>query len=589
VASEERERERLRFKRIRRVILIRVLLLPFLVVCVVFGTVIYYFGTNLRSRVFSELALIAGDHRDMIEQFLEERVADLNLAAASFGVQALGENERLLEVLRNLQESSRAFFDLGVFDARGHHVAYVGPYDLQGKEYAESEWFRAVQDRGVYISDVFLGLRKLPHFVIAVRRTNGSTPSYLRATIDTQFFNDLVESIRVGKTGEAYLINASGLYQTRRRSGGALMEPDPDRHFYRSAATGIIPFVARDRSGARYVYATGRLGPTGWLLVVRQEAREAYAPLYRVRVIGIGIIFGGGGLVVLMAFLLASNQARELVLSEREKRQLGHQLILAGKFAELGEMSVGIAHEINNPLQVMKAEQALMADLLKEMKTDAGPAEKGIDMVLDSVCQIGVQIDRCRQITQGLLSFARKDDAVLKTIDRASFLPGVIRMVEQKARLENVRVLCEVDPGLPELCSDPTQLQQVLLNLLNNALYALRKRQNGEIRVSAVHEGARVKIAVADNGCGIDPRNLDKIFLPFFTTKPVGQGTGLGLSTLYGIVERLGGQTQVSSEPNVGTRFTVSFPIQPDVPDFPLQGSAGGGAGHESFETAARG
>jgi two-component system NtrC family sensor kinase len=561
VQAEEKDRDRQRFRRIRRMILVRVLLLPFIVVMVVFGTVAYYFGTNLKSRVGSELARIADDHRRLIEQFLEERTANLNFAAASHPLDDLRGDDRLSAVLRDLQGSSRAFFDLGVFDAEGNHVAYVGPYDLAGKNYAESEWFRGVRERGVYVSDVFLGYRKLPHFVISVKREHGASTWYMRATIDTQFFNDLVESVRVGRTGEAYLINTAGMFQTRRRSGGDLMTLDPDRDLYKSDDGGIVSFAAKDSSGRRYVNATGRLGPNEWLLVVRQEAREAYAPLYRVWVIGISIIVAGGAVVVLTAFLLASSQASQLVLSNREKRQLGNQLIMAGKFAELGEMSVGIAHEINNPLQVMKAEQALLADVLTELEAGGGVDKGNLALIRDSVGQIGIQIERCKQITQGLLSFSRKNDAVLKTIDLASFIPEVIRMVEQKARVENVRICFEPDSHVPEISSDPSQLQQVLLNLLNNALYAVRNKENGEIRIAAIDEDGSVKISVADNGCGIDPKIVDKIFLPFFTTKPVGKGTGLGLSTIYGIVERLGGHILVSSEEDVGTEFTVRLPM----------------------------
>jgi two-component system NtrC family sensor kinase len=108
---------------------------------------------------------------------------------------------------------------------------------------------------------------------------------------------------------------------------------------------------------------------------------------------------------------------------------------------------------------------------------------------------------------------------------------------------------------------DPSQLQQILLNLLNNALYALQGKENGEIRITSTREASTVTVSVADNGCGIDPEIIDKIFLPFFTTKPVGQGTGLGLSTIYGIVERWGGQVRVSSEPDVGSVFTVRLPV----------------------------
>jgi two-component system, NtrC family, sensor kinase len=209
----------------------------------------------------------------------------------------------------------------------------------------------------------------------------------------------------------------------------------------------------------------------------------------------------------------------------------------------------------------MKAEQTLMGDVLAELEA-GGSADRGsLALVRDSVGQIGIQIERCKQITQGLLSFSRKNDAVLKTIDLASFIPEVIRMVEQKARVENVRICFESDTPVPEFSSDPSQLQQVLLNLLNNALYALKGREEGEVRVTAGCEQGSVKISVADNGWGIDPKIIDKIFLPFFTTKPVGQGTGLGLSTIYGIVERLGGQILVSSEEDVGTVFTVRLPM----------------------------
>jgi two-component system NtrC family sensor kinase len=339
------------------------------------------------------------------------------------------------------------------------------------------------------------------------------------------------------------------------------MEVDPDRHLYRSDDSGIVTSVFEDGSGSRYVSATGRLHLTGWLLVVRQAAREAYAPLSRALVIGISIILGGGALVVLTGVLLASGQARQLVLSDKEKRQLGTQLILAGKFAELGEMSVGIAHEINNPLQVMKAEQSLLTILLAELGATAGAGGEDLDMARDSIDQIGIQIDRCKEITQGLLNFSRKSDAVSKTIDLGSLIPEVIRMIEEKAKVEDVRIVHESNPDPPEVVGDPSQLQQVLLNLLNNALYALEGRENGEIRIASTREEDTVTISVADNGCGIDPEIIDKIFLPFFTTKPVGQGTGLGLSTIYGIVERWGGQVRVSSEPDVGSVFTVHLPV----------------------------
>jgi len=135
-------------------------------------------------------------------------------------------------------------------------------------------------------------------------------------------------------------------------------------------------------------------------------------------------------------------------------------------------------------------------------------------------------------------------------------------MVEHRAVLENIRIVEKSDPGLEPLESDPAQLQQVFLNLLNNAIHALKGREDAEIRITTEKESSQFAISIADNGCGIPPENLEKIFMPFFTTKPVGQGTGLGLSTCYGIVQRLGGKMSVSSELNVGSVFTVHLPMQ---------------------------
>jgi two-component system NtrC family sensor kinase len=134
-------------------------------------------------------------------------------------------------------------------------------------------------------------------------------------------------------------------------------------------------------------------------------------------------------------------------------------------------------------------------------------------------------------------------------------------MVDQRARLENIRILHEIDPDLPPIMSDANQLQQVFLNLLNNAIHALQGRPTGEIRIKSIREGSDLTTTVADNGCGFTREEMEKAFLPFFTTKPVGQGTGLGLSTVYGIVKGLGGDVTLTSELNQGSVFTIRLPM----------------------------
>ena len=140
---------------------------------------------------------IVEDHRQMIETFLQERKADLEMVCNSYAFEYLETPEEVNKVFNNLQKGSSAFVDLGVFNGEGVHVAYYGPYQLTGRIYGETEWFKEVIKKGYYISDVFLGYRKIPHFIIAVLKEEQGAKWVKRATIDTHTFNDLVKKVRI--------------------------------------------------------------------------------------------------------------------------------------------------------------------------------------------------------------------------------------------------------------------------------------------------------------------------------------------------------------------------------------------------------
>ncbi|NQU25004.1 MAG: cache domain-containing protein [Candidatus Nealsonbacteria bacterium] len=316
-----------RFRTIRRMILSRGLLAPFVALMLVCATLVYYFASYSRDQVQTTLVRIASGHRHLVDQFLDERASDLRFAAASCSIEEISNRADLTELFRNLQAGSEAFFDLGVFDDTGNHLEYVGPYDLAGKNYAEAEWFKAVQEEGLYVSDVFLGHRKIPHFIIAVRRREGDRTWYLRATIDTLSFNGLVEGIRMAQTGEAYLVNRKGVLQTARRSGGKLMESDPDFNTYVIDDENVTSFSAGRHSQQRYLYATGPLKHADWVLVVRQEVGDAYGPVTRAVVIAVAVILVGGTVAGFMAYILASGLANALALADIEKQHIKTQLV----------------------------------------------------------------------------------------------------------------------------------------------------------------------------------------------------------------------------------------------------------------------
>jgi len=555
--------DNMNFKKVGRMILIRVLLAPTVILILVSGTLVYYFSSYSRNQVKNELIRIAADHRCLIDQFFEEKISDLKFISSLYTIDEISKTTILTDIFQKLQKDSKVFIDFGVFDDKGNHLAYAGPYNLKGKNYSQTEWFKAVKNKGLYISDEFLGYRNIPHFIIAVQKNDDVRTWYLRATIDTFSFNNLVERIRIRKTGEAYIVNKNGIFQTRRRSGGNIMELDPDYGDYQIGDKKKASFTAGKKISEKYLYAMESLKHTKWVMMVRQEMFDAYAPLILSAIVSVMIILGGGTIVVIMGYVLASGMAERLNIMNMEKRQMKTQLIIAGKLAEVGEMSTGIAHEINNPLQVMKSEVTMIREIVSNIEHLVKKQEsENLDMLKDSVDQIFIQIDRCGKITQGLLNFARKTESTIKPLLLQELLPKIIGMVEQRARVENIRIIQEIDQDIPEIMNDPNQLQQVFLNLLNNAIYALKGKSAGEIRIHINQQGSDVIISVADNGCGFASKNIEKAFLPFFTTKPVGEGTGLGLSNAYGIIKGLGGDMTLSSELNAGTVFTIRLPIE---------------------------
>ena len=253
---------------------------------------------------------------------------------------------------------------------------------------------------------------------------------------------------------------------------------------------------------------------------------------------------------------------------DEEKDELGQQLIRASRLAELGEMAAGFAHEINNPLQIMKSEQGLMEVILSDLK-EKGEIKESEDLgeIEDSIDQIRLQIDRCSKITHAILKFGRQSETVVMDIDLDVFIPEVISMVSNKASVHGIAITEDIKADTPRIHGDPSQLQQVLLNLCNNAIDAIVARHGSEggklvIGTDPKKDG-KVEIFIKDNGIGISPEDMKKIFSPFFTTKPVGKGTGLGLSICYGIIDSMGGTMDVNSEVGVGTTFTVDLPAAP--------------------------
>ena len=541
------------------------ILVPVIPLLLILGIGYYYFTVSIETKSVASMKRIVDDHRQMLETFLSEREADLEFICSSHEYSELSNPETIQVILINLQKKSNAFVDLGIFDENGLHVAYSGPFDLTGKEYSATDWFREVSKKGCYISDVFLGFRRIPHFIIAIQKGNGDNRWVIRATIDTYMFNELVKKVRIGVTGESYILNRRGIFQTERRSGGSIMENEPVDIIYPSHHDGIRTFISRDISGEKYLYATTWLKAVDWQLVVRQQEKDAFKELRTATYLILIIAIIGGGIITGLALYMTERIIRLMERMDAERDSLSGQLVRAAHLAELGEMAAGFAHEINNPLQIINNEQALMKDIFLELKEKCDFKDSDLAKeLLDSMEEIHAQIGRCTRITQAILKFGRKNEPTTRDIELKKIINEVTGMVEQKADVHAIEIIKDIPEDAPNIKGDPSQLEQVFLNLFNNAIDAIIERygaSGGRLEV-ALAAGANESaiIRVSDNGGGITEENMNKVFSPFFTTKPVGKGTGLGLSVCYGIIKEMGGEMKVESEKDRGTVFTITLP-----------------------------
>jgi two-component system NtrC family sensor kinase len=560
--------EDIRARRVKRNILTNMIVIPLIPLFLAVGISFYYFTTALENSSTHSLKRIVGDHRDMIESFLLERKSDLEMVTRLFDFEKINSSQVIDNMFGVLKTKSGAFIDLGLFDSRGLHVRYSGQYQLTGKLYSDEFWFKEVMEKGRYISDVFLGYRNVPHFIIAVKKGDGKNAWVLRATIDTLYFDRLVSSVRIGTSGEAYILNKNGIAQTGRRSGGIhVMEEDPEFSAFPSSGSTIHTFLKSDPQGVKYLYATTWLTDLEWLLVVRQEKKDAYRFFYYALYASLVIIVLGIAIIVGMSFFMTEKLFMRMEQLGRDKKELGNQLIRATQLAEVGEMAAGFAHEINNPLQIIRSEHALVVSVLDEMveKNTVGRDDGDIVEIQDSLSQIELQVSRCSDITRAILKFGRKNETRVQLLHPAREIPEILKMIEQKASVEGITVFQRIPEHLPGFMGDASQFQQVMLNLFNNAIDAVMEQHpdtGGRLDIQAQSkDGKWIEIRVTDNGAGIQPENIEKVFSPFFTTKPVGKGTGLGLSVCYGIIENFGGTMDVTSRVNEGTTFIITLPM----------------------------
>ncbi|MBA3029766.1 MAG: GHKL domain-containing protein [Desulfobacteraceae bacterium] len=534
-------------------------LLVSLMPLVLLGGIIYYnFAKVYRENISDQIQYRANSQAKSIDVFLGERVAVLSTLADTHSYDFLKNPENLARMFEIVRRRTSGFVDIGLINDSGDHVAYSGPYALAGLNYFATDWFDVVMRKGQHVSDVFMGFRKSPHFIIAVRGITNGKNWILRTTIDPDIFQNMVQTAQIGRSGDAFIINRDGLYQTDTRFSGHILEKSNIDPSIFGAGT---PNTEKMKiEGKKKYYAGAWLKNNDWLLVISQESGEEMGGLLATRNFAIIILVLGCAAIIYTTIATTRMTVKKLEQANKGIDELNSQLMQSDKLAALGKMAAGIAHEINNPLAVIGEKAGWMRDLLmdEEFKNSENFREYSV-----SIDKIEEHVERARKITHNMLGFIRKMEPRLDDVDVNQVLIQTTDLLQNQARLSNITIRKDLQPGIPIVASDQSQLQQVFLNLITNAIDAVEgvHKKEGFIDIRTWNNAAHVFIEIEDDGPGIPKEYERKVFDPFFTTKETGKGTGLGLSISHNIIEKLGGVIHFENKTPHGAAFTIKLPL----------------------------
>jgi two-component system NtrC family sensor kinase len=508
----------------------------------------YRKATETRAR--SALESVVKSRTVTVELFLEETMHQLELMTAAFSVEQLSHPPFLESLRTQMQSRGGAIVDLGLLADDGRHVAYVGPYKLSGLDYSGQPWFEQVMVLGSYQSDIFLGYRRFPHMIMAVKKRQGGRDWILRATIDTDRLSTLVREGGLESGADVFILNRAGEYQTHYSDEHRLMEKADISPIRLHSG---VRLVEERHSGRRELLATVWLRGESWVLVARQQMpglsglMDAHASIIWLSILGLVV-------VPVLAYVIARHRLKQIQGLEAERAGLYESVAQSQKMAAIGRLAAGVAHEINNPLAIIQAQVGVLSDIVAENPDLPHAAE-----FKDRIAKVEAQVERGRKVTHRLLGFSRRVGPELEPVNVVAALDETVSFVEKDLETSRIRIVREYSADVPLIRSNLGQMQQVFLNLINNALDAIG--QDGELRLGVHGADGAVVVTVGDTGPGIPEADLAKVFEPFFSTKSGDkQHTGLGLAICEEIIRGLGGRISVESAPGTGTVFSVWFP-----------------------------
>lgn len=528
-------------------------LLPNLLLSVYFH---FQFTHSLKKSALLNLETVVESQKNTVDLYLQERIVNLFNVMHSKDFTPRPTQDEMDRYLFSLKRFNDGFVDVGLLDAGGRQISYAGPYPaLLGVDYSGEAWYKDLigGKKDYLITDIYLGLRKTPHFTIVVRQLFKEQSYVLKASLDPDKLYIFLRSISQDKEVESTLVNRDGIYQVV--DPGHSSFPERSAYIPPAAISGQEE-IARD--GRQILLAYSWLNEAPWALLTSSPASVFQADVYRARLAMTTMLIA----IILVISAIIYFRIKYLVDDARRMAEKGQQLqemlAHASKLASIGELAAGVAHEINNPLGIIMAESGVIRDMLTpEFELDHSP-----EAILKELSVIDTAVARAKGITGKLREMGdNPDKSHAVRCDVNALLEEVTaRLARAGLRSGRTEIVKKYGDTLPEVLTEPEPLRQVLTNIIINADEAIVDK--GVITIATeCRDDIMIVVTISDTGKGIPPENLPRIFNPFFTTKNDGSGTGLGLSIAASIIKYLGGTIQVNSIVGAGSAFTVLLPV----------------------------
>ncbi|MBL0713097.1 MAG: two-component sensor histidine kinase, partial [Desulfosarcina sp.] len=449
-------------------ILMTTALLPLIVM-----TLIHYqlIETSINTESLLRTERLASNARRAVTFFLEERLAALTFTVNEMGYDRLTDSGRLSEVLRNFKLGFGGLTDLSVIADTGTQVTYAGPFNLRGKNYSKQSWFMECQQHNACVSEIFSGYRGVPHIVVAVKSIRPDGRFFmLRATLETERLIQALSSYKTGEHADIFLVNHNGLLQTPSQFyEGDSQHVNLTLPVYSDRTKAVM---SKDRNGQPvaigYAFIDTKIAPTSFILMVVKQKAGMMKVWLDLRS-SINWFFVVSAFIIVIVITLTSTvMVNKIFQADRQKAETMVMAEQNCQLASIGQLAAGVAHEINNPLALINETAGYLKDLFtitQQYKEDKELVEH-IDSIIDTV-------ERCGTITRQLLGFARRFDVQMQPIDLEHLVADVINFHKKEAEYRDITIHVDIPETIPLIETDRGKLQQIILNLVNNAFQAI--------------------------------------------------------------------------------------------------------------------